>query len=138
MRRDSGLCEACDDIPRMGGNRHPSAQLEHQEDSDQRLSLMHRVAELADDFAGDSTLAFTWMQRALLESPEDERTQDEVERLAGVTNGWSVLANTYAEIASNGVADTVKAETGRKLARVYEEELAEAKRKFAALTEEEE
>jgi tetratricopeptide (TPR) repeat protein len=103
-------------------------QLMHQADPIERVAMMHRVAEIAEDKAGDSRLAFLWMQRALLEEPLNEHTDSEVERLARVTDGWAVLANTYADVVSNGAGGDVKVSLGRKLARIYEDELADVER----------
>jgi tetratricopeptide (TPR) repeat protein len=103
-------------------------QLSHQPESEERVAMMHRVAEIAEDKAGDSRLAFLWMQRALIEQPDNEHTDIEVERLARVTDGWAVLANTYAEVVSNGVRPEVKVTLGRKLARIYETELNDVTR----------
>ncbi|MFT3922541.1 MAG: hypothetical protein QM778_08405 [Myxococcales bacterium] len=103
-------------------------QLSHQPDPTERVAMMHRVAEIAEDKAGDSRLAFLWMQRALLEEPQNEHTDSEVERLARVTGGWDVLANTYADVVSNGVSQDVKVTLGRKLARIYENELSDLHR----------
>ncbi|HEX6239251.1 MAG TPA: tetratricopeptide repeat protein [Polyangiales bacterium] len=103
-------------------------QLSHQPLADERIAMMHRVAEIAEDKAGDSRLAFLWMQRALLEQPDNEHTDIEVERLARVTDGWAVLANTYAEVVSNGARAEVKVALGRKLARIYETELNDVSR----------
>jgi tetratricopeptide (TPR) repeat protein len=103
-------------------------QLSHQGDAVERVAMMHRVAEIAEDKAGDPRLAFLWMQRALLEEPTNEHTDGEVERLARATDGWAVLANTYADVVSNGAAGEVKVALGRKLARIYESELNDVKR----------
>jgi tetratricopeptide (TPR) repeat protein len=103
-------------------------QLTHQADQTERVAMMHRVAEIAEDKAKDSRLAFLWMQRALLEEPKNEHTDSEVERLAKVTGGWAVLANTYADVVSNGAGSEVKVSLGRKLARIYESELGDIDR----------
>jgi tetratricopeptide (TPR) repeat protein len=103
-------------------------QLRHQADRTERVAMMHRVAEIAEDKAQDARLAFLWMQRALLEQPENEHTDVEVERLAAATGGWAVLANTYADVVSNGVGADVKVALGRKLARVYHDELRDVRR----------
>jgi tetratricopeptide (TPR) repeat protein len=103
-------------------------QLSHQPAAEERVAMMHRVAEIAEDKAGDSRLAFLWMQRALLEQPDNEHTDVEVERLARVTDGWAVLANTYADVVSNGAQPEVKVSLGRKLARIYETELNDVTR----------
>src|SRR4029079_2159005 len=73
---------------------------------------------------------FTWMQRALMEDPTHDHSASEVERLAGVSSGYEVLADTYAQIieqqtsANKEVAVTL----GKRLARVYEDELADVAR----------
>jgi tetratricopeptide (TPR) repeat protein len=103
-------------------------QLSHQPGNVERVAMMHRVAEIAEDKAGDARLAFLWMQRALLEEPTNDHTDSEVERLARATGGWDVLANTYADVVSNGVGRDVKVSLGRKLARIYETELNDVKR----------
>jgi golgin subfamily B member 1 len=103
-------------------------QLSHQADPNERIAMMHRVAEIAEDKAKDSRLAFLWMQRALLEEPKNEHTDGEVERLAKATGGWAVLANTYADVVSNGAGSEVKVALGRKLARIYESELRDIER----------
>ncbi|HEY6879475.1 MAG TPA: tetratricopeptide repeat protein, partial [Polyangiales bacterium] len=103
-------------------------QLRHQGDPTERVAMMHRVAEIAEDKAKDSRLAFIWMQRALLEEPKNEHTDSEVERLARATGGWAVLANTYADVVSNGAGSEVKVSLGRKLARIYESELHDIER----------
>lgn len=103
-------------------------QLQHQPDPIERVSMMHRVAEIAEDKADDPRLAFMWMQRALLEEPLNDHTESEVERLATATDGWNVLANTYADVVSNGVGSDVKVSLGRKLAKVYEEQLTDVTR----------
>jgi golgin subfamily B member 1 len=103
-------------------------QLKHQADPTERVAMMHRVAEIAEDKAKDSRLAFVWMQRALLEEPKNEHTDSEVERLARATGGWAVLANTYADVVSNGVSSEVKVSLGRKLARIYQSELSDIER----------
>src|SRR5690606_12691113 len=73
-------------------------QLQHQEDADERIAMMHRIAEIAEDRAGDHQLAFEWMQRALLEAPAHEHTASEVERLAAMLDRWDQLASTYADV----------------------------------------
>jgi golgin subfamily B member 1 len=103
-------------------------QLSHQPAAEERVAMMHRVAEIAEDKAGDSRLAFLWMQRALLEQPDNEHTDVEVERLARATDGWAMLANTYADVVSNGARPEVKVTLGRKLARIYETELNDVSR----------
>ncbi len=98
-------------------------QLQHQPDPIERVSMMHRIAEIAEERANEHERAFEWMQRALLEEPSHDHTAMEVERLSNLLNGWPQLANTYADVLENGASVEDKVFVGRKLARVFEEEL---------------
>lgn len=100
-------------------------QLQFQEDPEERVSMMHRIAEIAEDRAGDAQLALEWMQRALLEAPTNEHTAGEVERLAATLGRWDQLASTYADVlASTSDAEVIR-EVGKRQARVYELELGD-------------
>src|SRR5690606_31790963 len=73
------------------------------------------------------SLAFTVYVRALKESPLDERTGEELERLAATLDGgWEHLANAYADVLSTEqIESATLAVVGKRLARVFEEELAD-------------
>ncbi|MEB2322623.1 MAG: tetratricopeptide repeat protein, partial [Sorangiineae bacterium] len=103
------------------------AQLAHTEDPEQRLAMYHRIAEDAEERLLDSALAFGVHVRAIRERPLDERTGEEIERLAGmIDNGWEQLANAYADVLSLEGADApTQSAIGKRLARVFEEELAD-------------
>jgi tetratricopeptide (TPR) repeat protein len=103
--------------------------LKVQADKDERVLMMQRIAEIAEDRALDRETAFLWMQRALLEAPDNDQCIAECERLAGATQGYAVLANTYATIAGDtSLSREQRAETGKRLARVYLEELQDTDR----------
>ena len=103
-------------------------QIQHQQDPYERVTMMHRLAELAEEKATDHQRAFAWMQKALLEDPSHDHSLSEAERLSRIVDGWSDLAMTYAD----GIATTPdalnKVELGRRLARLYEEELHDIER----------
>ena len=99
------------------------ARLRFEWDAEERVAAMHRIAEIAEDQAGDAYTAFTWMQRALMEDPEHDHSCDEVERLASAVQGWGVLAHTYAGIAEASPSDEVRVAIGKRLARVLRVEL---------------
>lgn len=103
-------------------------QLHYQSDADDRVQMMHRIAEIAEDRAGDHDKAFFWMQRALLEEPAHDHTLGEVERLGELLQGWPQLASTYADTLSLPVTTDQKVVLGKRLARVYEEELGDVAR----------
>lgn len=97
--------------------------LSRQSDPDERIAAMHRIAEIAEQRIGNFEMAFLWTQRALLEDPLHDHTSMEVERLAAVVNGWPGLAWTYAQVIEAQQQNEAKVILGKRLARVYEEEL---------------
>ena len=103
-------------------------QLNYQGDAVERVSMMHRIAEIAEERANDHVRAFAWMQRALLEDPAHDHSQAEVERLASILDGWAQLANTYADVVEHGSDPETRVLIGKRLARVYAEELGDVQR----------
>ncbi len=103
------------------------AQLMHTADPDDRIGMYYRIAEDAEERLLDAALAFAVYVRAIKERPLDERTGDDIERLAGmIDDGWNQLANAYADVLSlEGVEPSTQAAIGKRLARVFEEELAD-------------
>ncbi|MDH5674143.1 MAG: tetratricopeptide repeat protein [Myxococcales bacterium] len=102
--------------------------LQNVEDPEDRVQAMHRISETAEQRSGNFELAFAWMQRALLEDPCHDHSSGEVERLAAVTDGWPVLAGTYAQVLEADHAPELKLEVAKRQARLYEEELADVAR----------
>ncbi len=95
---------------------------------DERVQMMQRIAEIAEERAGDNASALTWMLRALLEEPDNDHSVSEAERLAAETGGWLVLADTYATITERETDPKKRVYGGKRLARVYEEELNDVAR----------
>lgn len=103
-------------------------QLNYQPDPIERVSMMHRIAEIAEERAADHGRAFIWMQRALLEDAGHDHSQAEVERLSRILDGWSQLANTYADVVERAPEAEHKVLIAKRLARAYEEELGDIAR----------
>ncbi len=103
-------------------------QLNYQEDPIERVSMMHRIAEIAEERANDHERAFLWVQRALLEDPAHDHSLSEAERLGSLLDGWAQLANTYADTLGATEVPEHKVHIGKRLARVYEEELGDVAR----------
>ena len=103
-------------------------QLSHQPDAIERVVMMHRIAEIAEERAADHQRAFLWMQRALLEDPWHDHSLGEVERLGSILDGWLQLANTYADTIEQAQDIELKGMLTKRLARVYEEELSDVVR----------
>ncbi|MEY4580950.1 MAG: hypothetical protein RL701_5653 [Pseudomonadota bacterium] len=105
------------------------AALRVQSDRQERVQTMQRIAEIAEERANDRATAFLWLQRALLESPDDDHCLHESERLAAAEGGFAQLANTYATIsADTSFSKDQRVATGKRLARIYADELADVAR----------
>jgi tetratricopeptide (TPR) repeat protein len=103
------------------------AELTHTTDPAQRIAMYHRIAEDAEERLLDPVLAFNVHVRAIREAPLDERTGEEIERLASMLDGgWEPLANAYADVLGiEALPVETQAVIGKRLARVFEEELAD-------------
>ncbi|WP_053234357.1 tetratricopeptide repeat protein [Sandaracinus amylolyticus] len=108
------------------------ALLEHQSDAHERVAMMHRVAEIAEDRAGEPQIAFEWHQRVLLEDPLNEQSTAETERLAGQLGNWEQLASTLADVLEQRATAEVRVPVGKRLARVYETEVGDIQRAVEA------
>src|SRR5262249_5515269 len=101
------------------------AQLAHLTEREARLAMYYRVAELHEERLVALDGALSAYLRALKEYPTDEKTLEEVERLGGSTDGgWEMLANAYADVLGLHTDKGVQISIGKRLARVFEEELA--------------
>ena len=103
------------------------AELAHTTAPAERVTMYHRIAEDAEERLLDPVLAFNVHVRAIKESPLDERTSEEIERLASMLDGgWEPLANAYADVLGiEDIEPATQAVVGKRLARVFEEELAD-------------
>ena len=91
-----------------------------------RLAAYYRIAELHEEKLVDAAGALDVYVRALKEYPLDERSGDDVARLAAVVDGgWDHLANAYADIVSMHEEPEVQRTIGKRLARVFEDELGD-------------
>ncbi|MEI8255690.1 MAG: tetratricopeptide repeat protein, partial [Deltaproteobacteria bacterium] len=108
------------------------ATLQFVKEPGERLAAMYAEAELFEEKLADPVSALGWFSRALREAPLDERSLTEAERLAGGTGAWADLAGTYADVVEAATEDHVKQTIGKKLARIYEEEMSDIENAEAA------
>lgn len=99
-------------------------------DPGERLDLLLRMADESESQLIDVDRAFEFLVRATQLSPSDERVIDELDRLAPVVDeGWARLASAYADVLENEQTETtLRAETGIRLATVFEKELSDLAR----------
>ncbi|NUP10097.1 MAG: tetratricopeptide repeat protein [Polyangiaceae bacterium] len=102
------------------------AELTHKKEREERLAMYYRIAELHEDKLISLDGALGVYVRALKEYPSDEKTLEDCERLAGSCDGgWETLANAYADVLELHNDKAVQASIGKRLARVFEEELGD-------------
>jgi tetratricopeptide (TPR) repeat protein len=105
------------------------AELTHLTEAEQRLGMYYRIAELCEERLVALDGALSAYLRALKEYPADEKTLEEVERLGGSTDGgWEQLANAYADVLGLHQDKAVQTNIGKRLARVFEEELGDVQK----------
>jgi tetratricopeptide (TPR) repeat protein len=103
-------------------------RLEHQNELSERVATMHRIAEIAEERAGEPQIAFEWHQRVLFEDPLNEQSTAETERLAGSLGQWEQLANSLADVLEQRSEAAVRVPIGKRLARMYENEIGDVQR----------
>ncbi|HSN99926.1 MAG TPA: tetratricopeptide repeat protein, partial [Candidatus Nanopelagicales bacterium] len=102
------------------------AELTHMKEESDRLAMYYRLAELHEERLISLDGALGVYIRALKEYPRDEKTLEEVERLAGsVDGGWELDANAYADVLGLHAEPEVQTAIGKRLARVFEYELGD-------------
>ena len=105
------------------------AELTHLAEPEARLAMYYRLAELCEERLLALDGALDVYLRAIKEYPKDDKTLEEVERLAGATDGgWELLANAYADVLGVHQDKAVQTSAGKRLARVFEEELADVQK----------
>ncbi|MEO8801200.1 MAG: tetratricopeptide repeat protein, partial [Polyangiaceae bacterium] len=96
------------------------------ESQEERLPAYYRIAELHEEKLMDPVTTLATFIRVLKEAPLDERTSDELPRLAAtVDQGWETLANAYADVLGMHENPEVQRAIGKRLAKTFEDELAD-------------
>jgi tetratricopeptide (TPR) repeat protein len=103
-------------------------ELEQVSDPAARIAMIHRIAEIAEDRAGEPQVAYEWHLRALLEDPTNERSVPDSERLAGALGTWEPLADALATVLAQRADVEIRVAVGHRLARIYENELGDVQR----------
>jgi tetratricopeptide (TPR) repeat protein len=101
-------------------------------DPAERVAAMHALADLTEGQLADAVSALGWHMRVLREAPLDERSSADAERLAAVADGWTDLGSCYADIVEASPDENIKRVVGKRLGRVYEEELRDVENAEAA------
>ncbi|HEY3358841.1 MAG TPA: SIR2 family protein [Polyangia bacterium] len=97
-------------------------RLEHETERDGRLAHLREVARIFEQEVGDLGKAFTALQAALRESPDDDEITGELERLAEGTGLWNELVADYAQLIQGTTGEKAAAHWLR-LGQWYDKEL---------------
>ncbi len=109
-------------------------QVRRSDDVTRKVELLHQIAQLHEDSAGDLHSAFSTLARALKEDPANDTTQERLDRVARATSRFQDLAQVYERLADeliaagdNGPADatTIASSLTMMAARVYEADLGD-------------
>jgi len=93
---------------------------------EERLAAYYRVVELLEEKLLDAPATIEVYIRALKEYPLDEKTSDEIPRLAATIDaGWEMVANAYADVLGLHTDAVVQRSIGKRLAKTFEDELGD-------------
>ncbi len=99
-------------------------QVRRAEDAGRKVELLHQVAGLYEDAAGDINSAFDTLARALAADPAHEETQQALDRLARVTGRFEDLARVFEELGSQQQDPELASQLYTFAARVFESDVA--------------
>ncbi|MGO9714610.1 MAG: tetratricopeptide repeat protein [Polyangiaceae bacterium] len=104
------------------------AQLAHTppDQAGERLAAYYRIAELLEEKLLDAPATLEVFIRALKEYPLDEKTGEEIPRLAAtIDGGWETLANAFADVLGLHADPAIQRSIGKRLAKTFEDELGD-------------
>jgi tetratricopeptide (TPR) repeat protein len=98
-------------------------QVRRADDPTRRVELLHQIAQLYEDSAGNLGSAFATLARALREDPANEGTQQQLDRVARATGRFADLATTFEELAAQIEDPALASALYMTSARVQENDL---------------
>ncbi len=98
-------------------------QVRRSDDVTRRVELLHQIAQLYEDSAGELIPAFSTLARALKEDPANETTQQQLDRVARATGRFADLARVFEELAAEIEDPALASSLYMMSARVQEADL---------------
>ncbi len=100
-------------------------QVRRTEDVTRRVELLHQIAQLHEDAAGDLNQSFATYARALKEDPGNEGTQQHIDRVARATSRFVDLAKVYEDLSAGLEDASLASALCAMSARVYENDIGD-------------
>jgi tetratricopeptide (TPR) repeat protein len=98
-------------------------QVRRSEEPGRRVELLHQIAQLHEDAAGDLHASFATLARALREDPANELTQQGLDRITRATGRFTDLANVFEELGAKNDDPQLASALFTMSARVYENDI---------------
>jgi golgin subfamily B member 1 len=102
------------------------AQVRRTEDVSRRVELLHQIAQLYEDAAGELEPAFATLARALKVDPANETTQQQLDRVARATGRFADLARVFEDLATEIDDASLASALTMTSARVQENDIGNA------------
>lgn len=90
---------------------------------EEKVNLLRRLADIAENKLYDQVGAFEWWCRLVLEDASNEGAYEELLRLARATHQWETYVGTLTEAAQQSQEPDVRRQVLLQLASTYETEL---------------
>ncbi len=100
-------------------------QVSHTGSREQRIALLHKVADLYEMAQDDPGQAFASYARALAEDPLDETTRGQLERLSRTFGDWQPLVGVYESLIEKTEDPEAQVSLRHACANIYEHELGQ-------------
>src|SRR4029079_583572 len=98
-------------------------QVAQADGAERKVELLHQIASLYEDSAGDANSAFETMARALAVDPSQAETRQNIDRLARVTGRLLDLAQVYERLPPAQRDSEVGSQLYSAPARVFEQDV---------------
>ncbi len=99
------------------------SELNRLTNKEERVNLLRRLADIAENKLYDQVGAFEWWCRLVLEDASNEGAYEELLRLARATHQWEAYVSTLTEAAQQSQEPVVQRQVLLQLASTYETEL---------------
>jgi tetratricopeptide (TPR) repeat protein len=128
QRQELAIADLLEPLYRQAGDWQKlvgvhEVQVRRSDDVTRRVELLHQIATLYEDSAGDLSSAFATLARALKEDPSNEMTQQQLDRVARATGRFADLAATFEHLAGQIEDPSLASALFMTSARVQESDL---------------